>query len=161
MVGGTEVTNLELPRQRFVCQWCLPSGSTLYRWGPFFPNSPVAYGTHIIMQASRKLGYPLGLRTLRIMNTCVMFAQSVIDCEETVANPALNAHCVCDADVRSKRDECCACRQVSTQCGIVKWSITILKVTHSEYSKFQSTLHSERKYFILSFQSQSTKRKVV
>ena len=88
-------------RGQFVCKWCLPSGSTLYWWGPFSQNSPVFYSTHIIMHSSRKIGYPLGLRTLIIINTCVMFAQYVIDCEETVANPALNAHFVCDVDVRS------------------------------------------------------------
>ena len=130
-------------RDKFVCQWCLPSGSALYWWGLFFQNSPVVYSTHIIQQASRKLGYPLGLRIFIIINTCVMFAQYVIDCEETVANPALNAHVVCDVDVRSKRDECCACWQVSIWCGKVKWSTTKLKVTHSEYSKFQWTLHPE------------------
>ena len=75
-------------RDKFVCQWWLPSGSTLYWWGPFFQNSPVVYSTHIIMQASRKLGCPLGLRTLIIINTCVFFAQyvHVIDCKETVEN---------------------------------------------------------------------------
>ena len=88
-----------------------------------------------------------------------MFAQYVIDCEETVANPALNAHFVCDVDVRSKRDESCACRPVSIQCGKVKWSITKLKVTHSEYSKFQWNL-PECSYFILSIQSLSTTREV-
>ena len=28
-------------RDKFVCQWCLPSRSTLYSWGPFFRKSPV------------------------------------------------------------------------------------------------------------------------
>ena len=112
------------------------------------------------MQGFRKLGYPLGLRTFIIINTCVMFAQYVIDLKETVANPALNAHCVCDVDVRSKRDECCACRRVSIECDLVKWSTTKLKVTQSEFSKFQRTVHPERSYFILSIRSQSTTRNV-
>ena len=45
MVGGTEVTNLELPRRRqiFLCRWCLPSVSALYWWGPTVRNSSVVY----------------------------------------------------------------------------------------------------------------------